>query len=208
MSSDNDRQQNRARPGMEGWDRIGELLGRMGETGQVVANRNLEVWKEIRASLDKRDFGADDWARDNLLVLGAMLDNAQAMAGLWTTAAPPAAAGALRTVFLSVQVDRSGGGQDVTAAAAEASALSTVEHLPKTGTAVLSGLDQDTVDALCAAITVTQDVTDPSKYHVEFSWPPDAKTVIADGSYFGLIYLEPPRSDSLLADLRVLVRSV
>ena len=52
MSSDaqRDDQPRASRPGVDGWDRIGEFMSRMNETGAVIAQRQVDVWNEIYGS--------------------------------------------------------------------------------------------------------------------------------------------------------------
>jgi hypothetical protein len=206
MSSDE--QPRASRPGVDGWDRIGELMSRMNETGAVIAQRQVDVWNEISASLRDPDYGADAWARNNARVFGAMLDNLQDMAGLWTgaTTGQPVA-GVIPTVFLFLETDeRDELAEDSLPDVPQIAAPRWISQLPARARISLSGgPDKDSSVRLRDAISVVRSEDDPGMYDVVYT-AKNARVRLAQGGYVGLIYLRLERTEVPLADLRVVVR--
>jgi len=206
MSSD-EAQSGKPRAGVDGWDRVGDLMGRVNETGQVIARRHMEVWNEISAGLRKDQFSADDWANMNRLVAGSMLDDMQTMVGFWGgTSDRQTAVGGLPLVFLFVLLDAKGGVQTTTPDPKQLIAPRSVTPLPDRARIALSGgPSADAAKAMRDAITVKAVDKDKRTYELVFQAP--KKDDLEAGGYTGLIYLRTDQAETALADLRVVVRS-
>ena len=179
-----------ARPGVEGWDRIGEFMGRAGDTGQVIAKRHLEVWNAVSTSLRDPDYGANQWARNSALVAASMLDDVQDVIGLLTTTPDRRpAAGALPTVFLFIETDEEQEGEDRSPRDQWIIAPSGITPLPDDARIELSG-GSSTDAATNVRNTITVGLDDKSKrsYVVEYSRPKPG-TKLETGGYVGVIYL-------------------
>src|SRR3954447_19038642 len=101
------------RPGVEGWDRYGEYLERWGQAGTAIAQRHLNFWKDVSASLRDPQYGADSWARDGARLLTTAMDDAQDLWRGWAAQGYPPAGGGIRTVLLVFEVDvKKGTGED------------------------------------------------------------------------------------------------
>lgn len=190
-------------PGVDAWDRLGQLMSQMNETGQSIAQRHLEVWTKISESLRDPNYGADHWARNNVRVAESMFQDMQTLMGLWTAPSDRRpAAGPIPTILLYVEVDKERVvGKD---------SVPNPEYIavPESATGDvhiwLSGGASWPV--IRNAITVERDATDKGKYKVSYKRP-DPDALVEAGSYSGLIYLRTDRSVVALADLRVLVQS-
>lgn len=197
-------------PGVEGWDRIGEFMGRANETGQTIAKRHLKVWNEISASLRDPSYGADDWARNTARVAASVFDDAQDVVGLLTSVRERRpVSGEIPTVFLFVEAERYGGeGEDSRPDIQWIAIPSSIKSPPPDAEVALSGgPSADAAEAVRRTITAERDPGDEAKYLVRCNGPDPHAGPLEFGSYFGLIYVRDERAEIPLADLRVVVRS-
>ena len=196
------------RPGVEGWDRIGEFLRQAGDAGQSIAQRHLDVWKDVSKGLQDPEYGADDWARTNARMMATAIDDAQDVWRVWTPPDPRPVAGGIPSVFLFFEVEeKKGQGEDTLPSVQWIAAPESVTSPPpRARVALYGGPDKKAAEAVSDAIKVVRGGNDKHKYCVQCQAPSPGKPRLKPGTYVGLIYLRLEQSDVPLADLRVVVR--
>jgi hypothetical protein len=193
------------RPGVAGWDRVGDYLGRWNDAGKSIAERHLNVWKDISADLRNPEYGADEWARGGARFAATALDDAQ---DLWRVLAPqavPPVTGEIQNVLLEFEVDEyRSGGEDALPPVQSIPVPSSVQSPPERVRIALYGSCEQAAKALREAIHVTLDEKD-RKYVIQCTAPVPVRALVP-GIYAGLISVALDGSQMTLADLRVVVK--
>ncbi|MDA0179508.1 hypothetical protein OJ997_04305 [Solirubrobacter phytolaccae] len=206
------------RSGTDGWDRIGEFMSRMNETGAVMAQRNLDAWTEISADLRDPKFTADAWARSNAKLFGTLLDNAQEMATLLgTSPGNQPAANVIPTVFLLfvIEIPDDDGADDASKRKLVRDPFPDVPPIdaprwisrcpPRASLWLAGGTGDDDAVAVRKSITIARDKKNLRRYNVTYKSRKATKQLPL-GSYSGVSYLELGTTYVPLADVRVVVR--
>ena len=197
------------------WDRLGSTMGAAGELGEVIAQRNLDLWSRIASNLRNPKYTGGDLAEDAAHAATTAVRN---LRDVWTVmASPPVGPGyapALPSRSLFLQPDpssppkkgRAWWGYMVSEAVPAIPVPPAVVEARSIVTVRLAGPDTRTVGCLEAFLKPAYSSTDQSVALVPQDVPRlTEERRLQPGVYQGIVYVDADTTPQAIAHLWIVV---